>query len=521
MNKDNKQAQSAQLLKIISNFRNSLLFVLRKTKGDVSDPEIEKLIEDVSDFKKSDQLFDIIQESTHLFEQKNNKKQTDILIGNIEKQENLNLPSYIKQKFSELKSKLEFNQVNYAEGLAIYFSINNLITDQLSTIRSAEKGVFQKDKDSFKEGTEEILASDLVIASRNMGASISKLISKIQSQNNDDESITELAKEAKELSFGRAKFFGGLDVLSRVTDHVMKMHDEEQEKFKTYFVDIQSRLEGISDIIGVHVENDQHIKNNEANFQDKLNNNLESLKNKAKNSTNINELKNSVFSNIENLEESITEFKTKQKVLRERAGEEIKKLNTKINTLTQEQIQIQEKLDDANRMILYDDLTGIFNRCAYRKEMEKHYDIWKKDPKSNLLNIGLIDIDHFKKINDDYGHDVGDVILKEVALRLRKLVGPKGTVFRWGGEEFAIIYPDITLDEAVKITKSIRVYFEKYAINVINYAPIKLTISGGLSCFSEKNNDADLVAKQADNALYYSKNNGRNKIAYYGKARKK
>lgn len=519
------KGKQENLVKTIAELRSSLLIILNQSQEQDSDQDLNNLINDISNLKNS---HEVLEKTKNLFQKKTNniwpehsnktKKQFQNLISTIDIQSELNLSNDLKKKLLLLKDKIENNEIDYNNAINEYFKISNTITENFSIIRNTDKSIHKvSSTEQFKEGTQEILASDLVIASRNMAHSINNLINKIMIQDNENPVILEFSSEAKQLSQGRAKFFGGLDLLSRVTDYVMKMHFNEQEKYKQYFIDLQSRLETISLVIGIQNDNNEQLEKNEKNFHSDFKNNLTSLKNKTQDTTNIEDLKNSVFSNIQNLENSLAEFKQQQNSLRDKARVEIVSLKKKIDALTKEQEKLKQNIENKNKKILQDELTTIPNRTAYEIEIDQLYKEWKSNYENNFLTICIVDVDNFKKINDNYGHDIGDVILKETALRLRQIVGSKGFVARWGGEEFVVVYPDINLKESVVLTKKIRLYFEKYPIKIQNHAPIILTISGGVATFSEESDTPNIVFKRADNALYYSKNNGRNKISYYQK----
>ena len=143
-------------------------------------------------------------------------------------------------------------------------------------------------------------------------------------------------------------------------------------------------------------------------------------------------------------------------------------------------------------------------------------------------SIAMVDVDHFKKFNDKYGHDIGDQVLKKLASQLRQVRG--GKAFRYGGEEFTIIFPNKTLNEArifcnelcknvenspfilrnKKRPKSIKDNSKKKKRDAI---PLTITISIGLAERSTDLTTSDEVIKQADKALYKAKNNGRNQVA--------
>ena len=151
----------------------------------------------------------------------------------------------------------------------------------------------------------------------------------------------------------------------------------------------------------------------------------------------------------------------------------------------------------------HDSLTGIYNRAEYIKRVCLKI----KGAKRYNENFGLmlIDIDYFKLINDNYGHGVGDKVLKKLADTLMKNIREDDLVARWGGEEFVIIANYATVNILEKLAKKLQ---EKIA--GVNFSPIpKLTVSFGLSVYRDGDTEETLF-KRVDNALYTAKNNGRN-----------
>jgi len=176
---------------------------------------------------------------------------------------------------------------------------------------------------------------------------------------------------------------------------------------------------------------------------------------------------------------------------------------------------------NAYSMAYLDELTNLPSRRALSQSMStlgKRY------------SIAMIDVDHFKKFNDKYGHDVGDQVLKKLANQLRSVRG--GKPFRYGGEEFTLLFPNKNIDEARLFCENLcktvaedpfllrsktRPKTKKEATNqnanVTKVTPLNITISIGLAERSEEHPKASQVIKQADKALYRAKNNGRNQVA--------
>ncbi len=185
---------------------------------------------------------------------------------------------------------------------------------------------------------------------------------------------------------------------------------------------------------------------------------------------------------------------------------------------SQEMDEVRRELDEYKRIANTDSLTRIANRRAFDEKLASVYVSGTRP----LAALVLADIDNFKKINDVYGHPVGDKILATVATVLRSNVRKDCFVARTGGEEFAIIIEGNTADEVQQTCERVRVALEttpfKNSKTGINYGPI--TISLGYSMATDSEDAGELYAK-ADIALYCAKNAGRNRTRAYEEGMKK
>ena len=157
-------------------------------------------------------------------------------------------------------------------------------------------------------------------------------------------------------------------------------------------------------------------------------------------------------------------------------------------------------LANSRQKSITDPLTGLYNRRCFESTYKK---LVKKETK---LAVMMFDVDHFKRVNDNYGHEVGDEVLVGISQILNEEKPSRSKAFRMGGEEFCIIYKSDSLEDAVEVAESIRIKTE--ALEWTHGSTI--TISGGVA-FAEPNLD---LYKLADEQLYISKNNGRNQINY-------
>ncbi|WP_243280455.1 GGDEF domain-containing protein [Clostridium sp. 1001271B_151109_B4] len=169
------------------------------------------------------------------------------------------------------------------------------------------------------------------------------------------------------------------------------------------------------------------------------------------------------------------------------------------------------KVDKMNKLVVTDELTQCYNRRYINERLP--VDIDKAKRENEELSIVLVDVDHFKDINDKYGHLAGDLILKELINVIKSNIRTTvDWIARYGGEEFLIVFNGATKEEAYNISDKIRLIVEK---NVFKYQGINIniTISIGISTLNQGIINIDELIEVADKNLYKAKKNGRNLVA--------
>lgn len=170
-------------------------------------------------------------------------------------------------------------------------------------------------------------------------------------------------------------------------------------------------------------------------------------------------------------------------------------------------IEIIELFDEIKNKANKDHLTGLYNRRYLFNIGNEIYNDCKT--KNKVFAIAIIDIDNFKRINDIYGHDIGDIALKEVSVILNKNISSNGLISRLGGEEFCICFYNRNEDEIKELLEYIRKDFEK---NVIEIKDIQLKYTISIGCSFDFGLNMDAMIKNADEYLYEAKKDGRNII---------
>lgn len=150
-----------------------------------------------------------------------------------------------------------------------------------------------------------------------------------------------------------------------------------------------------------------------------------------------------------------------------------------------------------------DKLTGIYNRHKFEELLET--ELKRIDRYKNQLSLIMFDIDYFKKVNDNYGHDIGDNILVTISDLVKKNIRNTDIFSRWGGEEFLILCPETSTQEAEILAEKLRYEIERFSFDKVN----QITASFGVTTYRD-NDNRDLFIKRVDDSLYMAKKEGRN-----------
>jgi len=167
-------------------------------------------------------------------------------------------------------------------------------------------------------------------------------------------------------------------------------------------------------------------------------------------------------------------------------------------------------LDRLERQAQQDYLTGLYNRRFFLEQGDM--ELARAQRYGKELSLFMLDIDHFKAINDTYGHATGDIALLKLSHILRETLRSVDIIGRWGGEEFAILLPETDAQEATEIAERLRETIDLTKITLATGLPLHFTVSIGIATLKEKNTNIDILLNNADEALYQAKETGRNKV---------
>jgi len=172
---------------------------------------------------------------------------------------------------------------------------------------------------------------------------------------------------------------------------------------------------------------------------------------------------------------------------------------------------LRNRLEESIEAAMIDPLTGLHNR----RYMESHLRTLVADAirSGRSLSVLMADIDHFKSVNDTYGHDIGDFVLKEFSTRFRRNTRGIDLACRFGGEEFLVIMPDTNMQRAYQVGERLRVGIASDPFHVRPDVGIHLTASVGIATLESAQDTPESVFRRADSALFAAKRRGRNRVA--------
>ena len=300
------------------------------------------------------------------------------------------------------------------------------------------------------------------------------------------------------------------DALGALADLVnaQRQHlEREKDELARIIALVSLRLDEIGRQLVAHEGDADASAQQNDRLQQQMTNELHQLDISARRAADIAELRLQIRGRLDTIERLVQGHVTRE---RERVGgvrERTSRLRRRIEELEREAHALQESLQREQRMALTDALTGLPNRFAYEDRIAQEYRVWKRTGRP--LTLAALDLDHFKAVNDQYGHRAGDKVLRVVAGQLASSLRESDFVARYGGEEFLLILTGADVPAALKVVDGLREKVGALGFHV-SHAPVNITLSCGVAGFSGQDTP-ETAYERADRALYEAKRQGRNR----------
>lgn len=296
-----------------------------------------------------------------------------------------------------------------------------------------------------------------------------------------------------------------IPTLENLRNLVMEAYLAANSAFANYLNSVNLELSEIYSIVGNAVRENQTQSQAGEALQASMIQGMQQLEKQAANATDLTQLKSQVKSQIDHIKQALDSYQQSAKFS---LGDQLEELSKKIKTLETESEKNRENLETQRRKALSDPLTELPNRQAYSERAVTEVQRWQRY--NRPLTIAIFDIDNFKKINDNYGHQAGDRVLKVIGRSIAKRLREVDFFCRFGGEEFVALMPETTAEIAIPVLDKIRDAIANAAFNY-KEQPLSITLSIGLTEFRDKDS-LDSAFERADQALYKAKQSGRNQI---------
>ena len=313
----------------------------------------------------------------------------------------------------------------------------------------------------------------------------------------------------------RERMQGGLNwyelvpVLDDLAVLVLAVTDSGQREFAGYLKQLNERLAAFLDTLGQAHEGYSESVESARSFNRELREQVSGLQASVQEAVDLASLKQALEQRLDGLLGTVIEHQRQREGREEEVARRLQALAQKVSEMEQEAQGFREHIEEQRQKALTDPLTGLANRAGWSERLELEVARWKRYGGDLLLAV--LDIDHFKRINDGYGHLAGDKVLKIIAGELAKRLRKTDFLARFGGEEFVLLVPGTPPEGGLQLLETLRGAIEACPFH-FRGEPVTITLSAGLTAFAA-GESAEVAFERADQALYRAKREGRNRIA--------
>ncbi|MDR3566670.1 MAG: GGDEF domain-containing protein [Syntrophobacteraceae bacterium] len=334
------------------------------------------------------------------------------------------------------------------------------------------------------------------------------------------ESLAPLVKGEKESQYSQllkeTKECGSLASLSKIANDISSIADsvitaslEYMAYTNDFMVELSKDIYKVEEQVLSYKSLNRHAHDANSEFNDKIFSDTQEIRNMFALGKSLEDTRNMVTSKLNTITKAIEAKRKYDAVLLQKADRKISDLQNNVKTYSKEILQVKERADTLEKEIMLDELTGINNRRAYDLQIRKSLRRYQKD--KDTFSLILIDIDHFKKVNDEYGHRAGDKCLVETAKLIKGSLRKKDFLARYGGEEIIAILHGINAENAQIVAEKIRLRIEKTHFSFKDRV-FPVTVSLGVTEVLPGDTDPEIPFIRVDTAMYRAKNEGRNSV---------
>lgn len=297
-------------------------------------------------------------------------------------------------------------------------------------------------------------------------------------------------------------------LLDDLAQLIIAAADQGQREFETYLKQLNERLATMHDNLRVAHEGHAQSRETAQALDEQLRHQVDGLQHSMLSAKDLPTLKEAVQARIDRLLETVDTYEQQRGEHEQTVSERLTSLVGRVASLEQAASTMRDRLEEQRQIALRDPLTELPNRAGWNERLE--LEVARYQRYGGMLLLAVLDVDHFKRINDSFGHLAGDRVLRIVAGELRKRLRKTDFIARFGGEEFALLLPETPAEAGLQVLESLRMGIQDCPFH-FKGERIQVTLSGGLASFAEAE-QPEQVFERADRALYQAKDAGRNRI---------
>lgn len=312
----------------------------------------------------------------------------------------------------------------------------------------------------------------------------------------------------------RQRVLGGLNwyelvaVLDDLAVLILAVTDSGQREFASYLKQLNERLASFLGTLTEAHEGYSESVESARTFNQELREQVSGLQASVQEAVDLHSLKQSLEARLDGLLNTVSEHQKHRDGREEEVAQRLQSLTQKVAEMEQEAQSFRDHLEEQRQKALIDPLTGLPNRAGWGERLELEMARWKRY--GGELALAVLDIDHFKRINDGYGHLAGDKVLKIIASELAKRLRKTDFIARFGGEEFVLLIPSTPLEGGRQLLQTLLDGVEQCPFH-FRGERVSITLSAGLTSFVS-GESSEKVFERADQALYRAKSGGRNRV---------
>ena len=297
-------------------------------------------------------------------------------------------------------------------------------------------------------------------------------------------------------------------LLSELSVLITGAGSEAQRDFEVFLMSLNERLADIHHFLNTSQNSENMFADQTRLLDERVREEIKTLKTSLSAGIDLKELKGVVASRLESIVSAMDAYRGLNGERRDQVVSQISELSKRMETMEKEALALKEALKNQRTQAMKDGLTNLPNRQAYLEMAAKELARAKRHNLS--VSLCVADVDHFKRVNDEYGHLSGDKVLKIIAKGLMKCLRQSDFVARYGGEEFIVLMPETTRTEAVTAMEKVRHAIASIPFHFRNER-VQVTMSFGVTQI-HKTDSLNAAFARADKALYAAKDLGRNRV---------